>query len=504
MNNTIKPFKKILIANRGEIACRVIKTCNNIGIETVAIYSDADQEALHVKLADESKPLGGLTPAESYLNIDKIIEIALETNSEAIHPGYGFLSENIEFAKACVENNIIFIGPSTEAIEKMGDKVTAIQTAMKAGVPCLPGTYAPVTYAKAKKVCEEIGYPVMVKASAGGGGIGIRKVDSAEDLEESFKQAQSLAESNFGNSKLYVEKYMTNGSHVEVQVLADLHGNAIHLFERDCSVQRRNQKIIEETPCTKLSQQKREELWNSAIDLVKHINYTNAGTVEFLVDEESNFYFLEMNTRLQVEHPVTEMTTGLDIVDLQIRIASGEELSIVQDDIKQTGHSMEARIYPEDPKTFLPTIGKISSLKLPTKKNIRIDASIFEGYEVSPYYEPMLGKFIAWGRNRKECISNFIKYLQSTEIIGITHNIPLIIEILQSEGFENHEFSTNFLTDVFPYENNNTSDEEIVAAITIALNEIFGSKSNSQSTNNWKMHGRVSQMNQSSFGGLGW
>ena len=219
----------------------------------------------------------------------------------------------------------------------------------------------------------------MVKASAGGGGIGIRKVDSAEDLEESFKQAQSLAESNFGNSKLYVEKYMTNGSHVEVQVLADLHGNAIHLFERDCSVQRRNQKIIEETPCTKLSQQKREELWNSAIDLVKHINYTNAGTVEFLVDEESNFYFLEMNTRLQVEHPVTEMTTGLDIVDLQIRIASGEELSIVQDDIKQTGHSIEARIYPEDPKTFLPTIGKISSLKLPTKKNIRIDASIFEG-----------------------------------------------------------------------------------------------------------------------------
>ena len=397
-----------------------------------------------------------------------------------------------------------FIGPSTEAIQKMGDKVTAIQTAMKAGVPCLPGTYAPVTYAKAKKVCDEIGYPVMVKASAGGGGIGIRKVDSAEDLEESFKQAQSLAESSFGNSKLYVEKYMTNGSHVEVQVLADLHGNAIHLFERDCSVQRRHQKLIEETPSTKLTDQKRKELWNSAIDLVKHINYTNAGTVEFLVDEESNFYFLEMNTRLQVEHPVTEMTTNLDIVDLQIRIAAGEKLGIEQEDIKQTGHSIEARIYPEDPKTFLPTIGKISSLELPEKKNIRIDASIFEGYEVSPYYEPMMGKFIAWGRNRKECIANFIKYLKSTKIVGITHNIPLIIEILQSEGFVNHKFSTNFLTDVFPYENNNTSDEEIVAAITIALNEIFGSKSNSPSLNNWKMQGRVSQMNQGSFGGLRW
>ena len=504
MNNTIKPFKKILIANRGEIACRVIKTCNNIGIKTVAIYSDADQDALHVKFADESKPLGGLTPTESYLNIDKIIKIAIETNSEAIHPGYGFLSENIDFAKACVDNNIVFIGPSTEAIQKMGDKVTAIQTAMKAGVPCLPGTYAPVTYAKAKKVCDEIGYPVMVKASAGGGGIGIRKVDSAEDLEESFKQAQSLAESSFGNSKLYVEKYMTNGSHVEVQVLADLHGNAIHLFERDCSVQRRNQKIIEETPCTKLTDQKRKELWNSAIDLVKHIKYTNAGTVEFLVDEESNFYFLEMNTRLQVEHPVTEMTTNLDIVDLQIRIAAGEKLGIEQKDIKQAGHSIEARIYPEDPKTFLPTIGKISSLELPEKKNIRIDASIFEGYEVSPYYEPMMGKFIAWGRNRKECIANFIKYLKSTKIVGITHNIPLIIEILQSEGFVNHKFSTNFLTDVFPYENNNTSDEEIVAAITIALNEIFGSKSNSPSLNNWKMQGRISQMNQGSFGGLRW
>ncbi len=504
MNNTIKPFKKILIANRGEIACRVIKTCNNIGIKTVAIYSDADQDALHVKFADESKPLGGLTPTESYLNIDKIIQIDIETNSEAIHPGYGFLSENIDFAKACVDNNIVFIGPSTEAIQKMGDKATAIQTAMKAGVPCLPGTYAPVTYAKAKKVCDEIGYPVMVKASAGGGGIGIRKVDSAEDLEESFKQAQSLAESSFGNSKLYVEKYMTNGSHVEVQVLADLHGNAIHLFERDCSVQRRNQKIIEETPCTKLTDQKRKELWNSAIDLVKHINYTNAGTVEFLVDEESNFYFLEMNTRLQVEHPVTEMTTNLDIVDLQIRIAAGEKLGIEQEDIKQTGHSIEARIYPEDPKTFLPTIGKISSLELPEKKNIRIDASIFEGYEVSPYYEPMMGKFIAWGRNRKECIVNFIKYLKSTKIVGITHNISLIIEILQSEGFVNHKFSTNFLTDVFPYENNNTSDEEIVAAITIALNEIFGSKSNSPSLNNWKMQGRVSQMNQGSFGGLRW
>tara|TARA_Y100001934_G_C12305035_1_gene751952 strand:+ start:131 stop:1645 length:1515 start_codon:yes stop_codon:yes gene_type:complete len=504
MNNTIKPFKKILIANRGEIACRVIKTCNNIGIKTVAIYSDADQDALHVKFADESKPLGGLTPTESYLNIDKIIKIAIETNSEAIHPGYGFLSENIDFAKACVDNNIVFIGPSTEAIQKMGDKVTAIQTAMKAGVPCLPGTYAPVTYAKAKKVCDEIGYPVMVKASAGGGGIGIRKVDSAEDLEESFKQAQSLAESSFGNSKLYVEKYMTNGSHVEVQVLADLHGNAIHLFERDCSVQRRNQKIIEETPCTKLTDQKRKELWNSAIDLVKHIKYTNAGTVEFLVDEESNFYFLEMNTRLQVEHPVTEMTTNLDIVDLQIRIAAGEKLGIEQKDIKQAGHSIEARIYPEDPKTFLPTIGKISSLELPEKKNIRIDASIFEGYEVSPYYEPMMGKFIAWGRNRKECIANFIKYLKSIKIVGITHNIPLIIEILQSEGFVNHKFSTNFLTDVFPYENNNTSDEEIVAAITIALNEIFGSKSNSPSLNNWKMQGRISQMNQGSFGGLRW
>ena len=504
MNNTIKPFKKILIANRGEIACRVINTCKKIGIETVAIYSEADKESLHVKLADQSNPLGGLTPAESYLNIEKIIEIAISTNSEAIHPGYGFLSENIDFAKACLANNIIFIGPSIESIEKMGDKVTAIQTAIKAGVPCLPGTYAPVTYNKAKSICKEIGYPVMVKASAGGGGIGIRKVDSPEDLEESFRQAKSLAESSFGNSKLYVEKYMSNASHVEVQILADLHGNAIHLYERDCSIQRRNQKIIEETPCVKLSKSKRKELWDSALDLVKHINYTNAGTVEFLVDEDSNFYFLEMNTRLQVEHPVTEMTTKLDIVDLQIRIAAGEKLTISQNDVKQFGHSIEARIYPENPKTFLPTIGTITTLKLPVEENIRIDASIFEGYEVSPYYEPMLGKFIAWGKNRKECILNFIKYLESIEINGIIHNIPLIIEILKSDEFQNSKFSTNFLSDVFNQTNLDTSDEEIVAAITIALNEILGSKTSSPSKNNWRVQGRISQMNQNSFGGYQW
>ena len=445
MNNTIKPFKKILIANRGEIACRVIKTCNNIGIKTVAIYSDADQDALHVKFADESKPLGGLTPTESYLNIDKIIQIAIETNSEAIHPGYGFLSENIDFAKACVDNNIVFIGPSTEAIQKMGDKVTAIQTAMKAGVPCLPGTYAPVTYAKAKKVCDEIGYPVMVKASAGGGGIGIRKVDSAEDLEESFKQAQSLAESSFGNSKLYVEKYMTNGSHVEVQVLADLHGNAIHLFERDCSVQRRNQKIIEETPCTKLTDQKRKELWNSAIDLVKHINYTNAGTVEFLVDEESNFYFLEMNTRLQVEHPITESIFGVDIVREQIRVAAGLEMTFIQENLSIKGHSIEVRINAEKIPSFAPCPGKITAYHAPGGLGVRTDSAIYVGYVIPPYYDSLIGKLIIRGRDRSEALARLSGALSEIIIDGIDTTIPLFRSLLDEEDIQKGTYNIHWL-----------------------------------------------------------
>ena len=438
-------FKKVLIANRGEIAVRVIRACKEWGIGTVAVHSDVDADSMHVRLADESVCIGSHQPQNSYLNIAAIMSAVDVTGAEAIHPGYGFLSENIDFAKACVDNNIVFIGPSTEAIQKMGDKVTAIQTAMKAGVPCLPGTYAPVTYAKAKKVCDEIGYPVMVKASAGGGGIGIRKVDSAEDLEESFKQAQSLAESSFGNSKLYVEKYMTNGSHVEVQVLADLHGNAIHLFERDCSVQRRNQKIIEETPCTKLTDQKRKELWNSAIDLVKHINYTNAGTVEFLVDEESNFYFLEMNTRLQVEHPITESIFGVDIVREQIRVAAGLEMTFIQENLSIKGHSIEVRINAEKIPSFAPCPGKITAYHAPGGLGVRTDSAIYVGYVIPPYYDSLIGKLIVRGRDRSEALARLSGALSEIIIDGIDTTIPLFRSLLEEEDIQKGTYNIHWL-----------------------------------------------------------
>ena len=362
-------FRKVLIANRGEIACRIIRTCNKMGIKTVAVYSDVDQDTLHVKMADEAHLLGGGPPKESYLNMDRVLEVARISGSDAVHPGYGFLSQNPTFASRCQESGVKFVGPTPHVMEKMGDKLKAKKLARKAGLPVLPGTSSPVDDAHATAAAWELGLPLMVKAAAGGGGIGIHIIESLSDLESVIQQERALASSAFGSPQLYFERYMQGASHIEVQVLGDEHGNLVHIFERDCSIQRRNQKILEETPATKLSPQQRRRLWDYSLKLARYIGYTNAGTIEYLVSPEGQVYFLEMNTRLQVEHGITEMVSGLDLVELQLRVAAGETLPFAQDDIQCHGHAMEARIYTEDPETFLPAAGIVSGFHEPSGKH---------------------------------------------------------------------------------------------------------------------------------------
>lgn len=462
-------FKKILIANRGEIACRVIKTCRRLGIKTVAIYSDADVDALHVKQADESYRVGPATPSESYLNIPRIIQIALESGSEAIHPGYGFLSENSSFVESCQNQNIIFIGPSRDAIQNMGDKVMARQLAGEAGLPLVPGTKGEISDAEAPEEAQRIGYPIMVKAADGGGGIGIRRVDSPEELESALERSRSLAQGSFGSSRMYLERLVAPAAHVEVQVMADHYGNAIHLFERDCSMQRRNQKVIEESPTARLNAKTRDKLHKSAINLVKHIGYTNAGTVEFLVDQSGDFYFLEMNTRLQVEHPVTEMITGLDLVEMQLIVAANEQLPVTQSHIQSTGHSIEIRLYPEDPATLLPVSGTVTHLDIPTESYIRLDSALFEGYEVTPHYESMLGKFIVWGENRKQAISRMYEALGLLQIEGLTTNTPALRAALLTEQFTKGTYTTDLFSQVVSEYQEANSKEGKLRTATLAI-----------------------------------
>ena len=489
-------FDKILIANRGEIACRVIRTCRRMGIRTVAVYSEADAKALHVQQAGEAVLLGPPPAEESYLNIAAIIQAAKKTGAQAVHPGYGFLSENPDFVRACHEAGITFIGPSAEAMKSMGDKIQARRLAAEAGLPLLPGTAAEVTDQEALDTAIKIGFPIMVKAAEGGGGIGIRLVPSLEELPEALERARSLAQSAFGSSRVYLEKYLEGPSHVEVQVMADHHGNAIHLFERDCSVQRRNQKVIEETPCIKIKKRQRQKMYDAALALVSYIGYTNAGTVEFLLDQEGNSYFMEMNARLQVEHPVTEMVTGLDMVELQIRIAAGEPLPISQKDVSSRGHAIEARLYPEDPTTLMPTPGTVEALEEPDDPNIRIDGALFTGYEISPFYDSMMAKVIVWGKSRKKAIGTLDKGLQDFQIQGITHNIPLILRVLESEEFKKGTYSTAFLSRLLEQERTDLSqqeDQETVAAIAAALGSLFGDSAEQRSSQ-WKTYGRAAQM----------
>ena len=440
-------LKKVLIANRGEIAVRIIRACREMGIRTVAIYSEADKNALHVQLADEAICVGPAPSNKSYLNVKAILEAACLTGADSIHPGFGFLSENPNFAKICQETGIKFIGPNYKLIELLGNKSRAKETMKRAGVPVVPGSDG-LIYSKEQAInlAEQIKYPVMLKASAGGGGRGIRVAYSKEELEKEYDIVKQEAKVSFNDDSLYLEKFVENPRHVEIQILADEHGNCIHLGERDCSVQRRNQKVLEETPSGILDEETRKKMGEVAVKAVKEIGYSNAGTIEFLVDKNKDFYFMEMNTRIQVEHPVTEMVTGVDIIKEQIKIASGEELTYKQEDIKFDGHSMEVRINAENPdKNFMPCPGTITGLHLPGGNGIRVDTAIYSGYTVPPTYDSMLAKLIVHGKNREESIAKMKSAVAEFVVEGITTNIDFLLKILENENFKTNNYDTSFI-----------------------------------------------------------
>ncbi|HBJ2614157.1 TPA: acetyl-CoA carboxylase biotin carboxylase subunit [Clostridium botulinum] len=440
-------FKKILVANRGEIAVRIIRACREMGIETVAIYSEADKDALHVQLADEAVCIGPPSSKDSYLNMYNIISATVLTGSQAIHPGFGFLSENSKFANMCKDCNIVFIGPDSETIDKVGNKSNARDIMIRTGVPVIPGSNGVIhNEEEALNIAEEIGYPVVVKASAGGGGRGIRIVHSKENMIKAFNTAKSEAKGAFGDDSMYVEKFIKNPRHIEFQILGDNYGNIIHLGERDCSLQRRNQKVLEEAPSPRMNEELRKRMGDVAIKAAKAVEYKNAGTIEFLLDEDGSFYFMEMNTRIQVEHPITEMVTGIDILKEQIKIAYGEKLNIKQKDIKIQGHAIECRINAEDYKNgFRPCPGKIENLYIPGGLGVRLDSSVYSGYTIPPYYDSMIGKLIAYGRNREETIQIMKRALGELIIEGVNTNIDFQFIILEDENFIKGEYTTKYI-----------------------------------------------------------
>jgi acetyl-CoA carboxylase biotin carboxylase subunit len=439
-------FHKILIANRGEIALRIIRACKELGVRTVAVHSDADSESLHAKLADESICIGRAPSSESYLNYKAILSAAEVTDAEAIHPGYGFLAENAEFAEICENSGLVFIGPSAESIRLMGDKISARQSVTKAGVPILPGTKENVaTTEEAQRIAAEIGFPVIVKATAGGGGKGMKVVHSPASLPNLFAMARAEAKASFGNADVYIEKFCEQPRHVEVQVLADQHGNVLHLGERDCSIQRRHQKLIEEAPCPVLTPAMRKKLCDCATDAVRAIGYYSAGTMEFLLDKHGDFFFMEMNTRIQVEHPVTEMITGVDIVKEQIRIAAGEKLRYQQKDIKIRGHAIECRINAEDPEKFTPCPGKIEGYHPPGGLGVRIDSAVYDQYTVLPYYDSMIAKLIVHADTREEAIQRMARALDEYIIGGIRTTIDFHKRIMHNKEFIEGDIDTGFL-----------------------------------------------------------
>jgi acetyl-CoA carboxylase, biotin carboxylase subunit len=439
-------FKKILIANRGEIACRVIWACRELGIKTVAVHSEADRDALHVKFADEAWCIGPPPSAQSYLNIPQIIATAEIFNVDAIHPGYGFLSENPHFAEVCRECNITFIGPSPEVIRMMGDKSEAKRTMKAAGAPVTPGSEGLIEDEEtAVKEAGRIGYPVLIKATAGGGGRGMRVANNEQELLNAYNTARAEAEVAFKNSGVYLEKYIANPRHIEIQVLGDNFGNVVHLGERECSIQRRHQKLIEESPSPAISYELREEMGRVAVDVCKRIGYSNAGTIEFLLDEDGSFYFMEMNTRIQVEHPVTEMVTISDLVAAQIRIAAGEELGYTQDQLIFVGHAIECRVNAEDPATFRPSPGRITTLNLPSGAGVRVDTAIYDGYFVPPYYDSLIAKVVVHSRTRERAIARMRRALESMIVEGVKTTIPLHLRILNDPDFIAGNFSTRFM-----------------------------------------------------------
>jgi propionyl-CoA carboxylase alpha chain len=450
-------FSKLLIANRGEIACRIMKTAHRLGIKTVAVYSDADRDALHVDMADEAVHIGPAPAAQSYLVIDKIVAAARETGAEAIHPGYGFLSENTNFAKALEQAGIVFVGPNAKAIEAMGDKIESKKLAAKAKVSTVPGHLGVINDAKeATRIAEEIGFPVMIKASAGGGGKGMRIAWSAKEVAEGFASSQSEAKSSFGDDRIFVEKYIEEPRHIEIQVLGDKHGNVIYLGERECSIQRRNQKVLEEAPSPFLDAKTRAAMGEQAVALSKAVGYDSAGTVEFIVDKKKNFFFLEMNTRLQVEHPVTELVTGLDLVEEMLRVASGEKLRIKQKDVKLNGSAIEARVYAEDPtRNFMPSTGRLVRFRPPAQGTVdgvtvRLDTGVVEGGEISVYYDPMIAKLVTHAPKRIDAIDAMGAALDAFAIDGFRHNIPFLAVLMRNERWRKGTFSTKFIAEEFP------------------------------------------------------
>ncbi|MBI5762394.1 MAG: acetyl-CoA carboxylase biotin carboxylase subunit [Planctomycetes bacterium] len=474
-------FKRVLIANRGEIAVRIAQTLQQMGIKTVAVYSDADRRALHVQVADEAYPLPGNTSAETYLRYDKIIALAEEHGVDAIHPGYGFLSENEDFATACADARITFIGPSPDVIRDMGDKIIAKEKFVAAGVPVVPGWSGDVTIGidALKKEAAKIGYPVLIKAAAGGGGKGMRVVPKESDLASSIEAAQREANAAFGDGCVFMEKYITRPRHVEFQIFGDSHGNVVHLFERECSIQRRHQKIIEESPSPALSPELRTKMGEAAVRAAKAIGYTNAGTVEFMVDADGHFYFLEVNTRLQVEHPVTEMITHHDLVRAQLIVAAGGKLPFTQDDLRQQGHALECRIYAEDAsRGFLPSIGTLEHYVPPAGPNIRVDSGVSEGSQVTVFYDPMLSKLIVWGRNRDEAIARMDWALARYVVMGVTSNIEFLRTVLNHAEFRAGRLHTQFLD-----EHKITApiaaipDEALIAAALAGRNGVASSRS---------------------------
>lgn len=497
-------FNKILVANRGEIAVRVLRACREIGITSVTIYSEADKTALHTRCADEVYYIGPAPAQESYLKIEKIIDIAKKSKAEAIHPGYGFLAENTEFARACEANNIVFIGPSSKAIELLGDKIVSKKTMKSAGIPVIPGSEDAIENEKdAMNIAENIGFPVLIKAAGGGGGKGMRVVKEKKNLVSSMRQAMSEAKSAFGNPTIFIEKFLEAPRHIEFQILADNYGNVVHLFERECSVQRRHQKLIEESPAAIMTPQLRQKMGDVAVKAVKASNYTSAGTVEFMVDKNRNFYFLEMNTRLQVEHPVTELITGIDIVNEQLKIASGDKLSLGQESIKMNGAAIECRISAEDPENnFTPSTGKIVELIEPGGPGVRVDSGIYEGFEIPVYYDPLIAKLLVWAPTRQEAIARMKRALHEYRIRGIKTSIPFHLIVMDNPKFVAGDYDTTFIDSVLGKVEYKKKNHE-VAAIAATIRKVLAEqqttvieKKREPGINPWKLAGRQEGLKQ--------
>ncbi len=474
-------MKKILVANRGEIAIRVMRTAKNMGIKTVAVYSEADRNAPHVRFADEAVCIGPPPSAESYLKGSRIIEEARRLGVDGIHPGYGFLSENAEFAEEVEKNNITFIGPGSKAIRIMGSKLAAKEAVKTYDIPMVPGIDEAISdVGQAREIAKEIGFPILIKASAGGGGKGMRIVENDKDLESQMKMAISEATAAFGDGSVFIEKYVTSPRHIEIQVMADKHGNVIHFFERECSVQRRHQKVVEEAPSSVLSPELREAMGLAAVNVARSCDYVGAGTVEFLLDADHNFYFLEMNTRLQVEHPVTELITGVDLVQLQIEVARGEELTIQQEDLEIQGHALELRVYAEDPMNeFLPSVGKLSTYELPEGEGIRVDNGFEQGMDVPIYYDPMLSKLITYGRNREEAMDKMIHAINNYRIKGVETTLSFGKFVCEHPAFRSGHFDTHFVKNYFSGEAlTATSEDETRLAALVALTQYLKDRKN--------------------------